>query len=477
VVGAREGSSPNLSVLVYRFEHMFGAQLPLGFPGDEADYVSAWSDPDFEERVFLLTVDDLNTGWVEDSRHRLPDLESVAPGPFLFAILEGIDRSRLNGFDMVEVLKARERLVAHCQAAAQEDMVEISDAAPGDAASDPERLAEAFEHAADEIRAALTLTRRAAETRLDYAADLVGRLPQVGELLERGSIDWAKARVFVDGTAHLNITAARSVVAELKDRASNLTTGQLRARIRKLVVEADPDESVKRHEQRLEERRFWVEPTTDGTANIYLLDIPLVDAQLIRNRIHRHLISIPKSQRHGRTTSQLQADIAIDLLKGHDRGKGYVDLRIPLSTLAGLDERAGWVDGIEPVAADIARQVADLSHDAEWRYTVTDDDGTVIHIGTTRRRPSKPLSRLIESLQPVCAGPGCRIPASQCDFDHLRPWNQLGPTNDRNGGPKCRHDHKLKQHGWTHHRLDRHDIWTSPLGHTYTYPINDDHPP
>jgi hypothetical protein len=451
-----------------------------GLPAEEADLSSGWSGSD-EELALLATVDEWHTGWAEESRHVLPVLASIPPGPFLAAIVDAIDRSKLNGFDLVGVLQARERLVSHFQAGLQADMVEISHAAPGDAASEPERLAEAFEYAADEIRAALTLTRRAAKTRLDYATDLVSRLPQVRELLEQGSIDWAKARGFVDGTAHLSVTAARSVVAELTDRASSLTTGQLRARIRKLAVEADPDESVKRHEQRLEERRFWVEPTTDGTANIYLLDIPLVDAQLIRNGIHRLLISIPKSQRHGRTTSQLQADIVIDLLKGHDRGmgtgNGYVDLRVPLSTLAGLDERAGWVDGIEPVAADIARQVADLSHDAEWRYTVTDDDGTVIHIGTTRRRPSKPLSRLIESLQPVCAGPGCRIPASQCDFDHLRPWNQLGPTNDRNGGPKCRHDHKLKQHGWTHHRLHRHDIWTSPLGHTYSYPINDDHPP
>jgi hypothetical protein len=169
------------------------------------------------------------------------------------------------------------------------------------------------------------------------------------------------------------------------------------------------------------------------------------------------------------------------MLKGHDpkshTGKGFVDLRIPLSTLGGLDEQAGWVDGIEPVVADIARQVADLSHDAEWRYTITAADGTIIHVGTTRRRPTKALSRLVQTLQATCAGPGCRIPASQCDFDHLQPWNQLGPTTDRNGGPKCRHNHQLKDHGWTHQRRTKSDIWTTPLGHTYTYPINDDHPP
>jgi hypothetical protein len=444
-------------------------------PGEGPESVEA------EDRLaYEVTCREMADGWVEDSRHRLPDLESVTPGPFLAVVLEAVDRSKLNGFDLVKVLKARERMVGHFQAASQQDMVEISRAAHGDASSEPERLAEAFEYASDEIRAALTLTRRAADTRLDYASDMVARLPQVLGLLDHGDIDWPKARVFVDGTAHLCVTEARSVLGQLADVAPKLTTGQLRARIRKLAVEVDPEESVKRYEQKLDERRLWIEPTDDGTANLFLLDIPLVDAQVIRNRVHRRLISLPKAQRGDRTVAQLRADIAVDLLKGHDpgsgTGKGFVDLRTPLSTLAGLDDQAGWLDGIEPVVSDIARQVADLSHDAEWRFTVTDDDGTIIHIGTTSRRPTKPLSRLVQSLQPTCAGPGCRIPASQCDFDHLQPWVHLGPTSDRNGGPKCRHDHTLKQHGWKHRRVNRQDIWTSPLGHTYTYPIND-HPP
>lgn len=463
-------------------EHMFDHHdSVVGLSEREALSGESHEERMADEFAYELTCQELADDWVDEDRHSIPDLSTIPPGPFLMAILDAVDRSKLNGFDLVNVLKARERMVAHLQAGLQRDMTEIAHAAPGDASSEPERLEETFDYAADEIRAALTLTRRAAEIRLDYATDLVGRLPRVLELLDGGLIDWAKARGFVDGTAHLTVEEARAVVDELADRASRLTTGQLRARIRKLAVEADPQKTLTRYEQRLEERRLWVEPTPDGTANLYLLDIPLHDAQAIRNRIRARVISTPKKQRRGRTVQQVEADIAIDLLKGHDRksgtGKGFMDLRVPLSTLGGLDEQAGWLDGIEPVVSDIARQVADLSHDAEWRFTVTDDDGTIVHLGTTRRRPSKPLSRLVESLQPTCAGPGCRMPASQCDFDHLNPWRNLGPTSDRNGGPKCRHDHKLKDHGWAHQRRGRSDIWTTPLGHTYTYPINDDHPP
>ena len=41
--------------------------------------------------------------------------ESMAPGAELAVLLAGVDRERLSGFDRVELLKARSRLVAHVQ--------------------------------------------------------------------------------------------------------------------------------------------------------------------------------------------------------------------------------------------------------------------------------------------------------------------------------------------------------------------------
>lgn len=79
----------------------------------EADTTSVWCEDGFDDLVFLITVDELNTGWDSDDRHVLPDLESFAPGPFLAVLLEWVDRSKLNGFDLVRVLQARERLVSH----------------------------------------------------------------------------------------------------------------------------------------------------------------------------------------------------------------------------------------------------------------------------------------------------------------------------------------------------------------------------
>ncbi len=121
-----------------------------------------------------------------------------------------------------------------------------------------------------------------------------------------------------------------------------------------------------------------------------------------------------------------------------------------------------------PVIADIARRFADQHPKAEWRATITDDWGNIAGVVTTTRRPTKTISRIVDATQPVCSFPGCRVPASDCDYDHLLPWSRGGQTSTTNGGPKCRHDHTLKDHGWKHHRIDGQDHWTSPHGHTYT---------
>ena len=144
-----------------------------------------------------------------------------------------------------------------------------------------------------------------------------------------------------------------------------------------------------------------------------------------------------------------------------------VDIRVDMVTLAGLDEKAAEIPGLGPVIADVARKVADSQRRGEWRVTITDENGDLVDIVTTSRRPSKALSQYLEASQPTCSYPGCRAPATNCDIDHLRPWSEGGETSSRNTGPKCRHDHILKDHGWKHLRINGRDIWVSPLGHTY----------
>ena len=92
--------------------------------------------------------------------------------------------------------------------------------------------------------------------------------------------------------------------------------------------------------------------------------------------------------------------------------------------------------------------------------------------------PGVKLRHLSQVRHATCTSPICRRPAAQCDFEHNTPYEAGGRTCLCNGGPKCRHDHRLKQHPrWKVDQLpDGTFRWTTPAGRTYTteptrYPI------
>ncbi len=84
--------------------------------------------------------------------------------------------------------------------------------------------------------------------------------------------------------------------------------------------------------------------------------------------------------------------------------------------------------------------------------------------------PGVTLRHLTQIRYATCTGPGCRRPSAQCDFEHNVPYEAGGRTCLCNGDPKCRHDHRLKQHpGWNaEHLADGTVRWTMPSGRKYT---------
>lgn len=179
-----------------------------------------------------------------------------------------------------------------------------------------------------------------------------------------------------------------------------------------------------------------------------------------------------KTSTETRSIDQLRADILIDLLEGKHHGTarsgGVVDLRVDLATLTGLSETPGELGGWGPVISDIARQVAETHH-GEWRVSVTDNRLPVWE-GVTRRRPTTHQKRVVQTRQPTCVFPGCRIPATQTDLDHTQAVKDGGATTTTNLAPLCRHDHRLKHDGGWQLTQPTPGVytWTSRHGHTYT---------
>jgi hypothetical protein len=402
----------------------------------------------------------------------LPELQ---PGPELAALLAAVDRDRLTGYDRIDLLQARARQVAHDQAEMYADMLAVAEAVGEELSSEGCDLAEIEDSAASEIRACLVWTRRAAESQLGLARDLCQRLPQVWQALDVGLIDLPRARVIVNQTLHLDSELAEQVAYEALERASTQTTGQLRARIQRLCISVDPESAKHRYEQGLKERLVAVEANDDGTAGLYGMQLPAADTHAAMRRINR-LARAARAKNDPRSMDQIRADVFLDLLNGRyqmhtvDRTLGGVELRVDLTTLAGLAEAPGELAGFGPVIADIARQVAGEQTDAEWRYTITDPEtGAVVHNGTTRRRPTTTQKREVQTRNPTCVFPGCRMPSTDCDIDHNREWAQGGATTPTNLAPLCRHDHTVRHRGWKIRQLRPGAYqWTSPLGHSYT---------
>jgi hypothetical protein len=411
------------------------------------------------------------------------ELDSIQPGSALAAALEGIDRGRLAGGELVALMRARSRLLAHVQAGLLADMAAVADAvSEGGGGSDPELEA-------GEVRAALLLTRRAAESQVGLAICLVKRFPRLWEALWAGELDLARVNAIAGALSNVRPEVGRAVIEGLLDEAGGLTSGQLRARLAKELISADPDGEALRRREGVKERRVSASPNPDGTANLMALEVSEERVAAAMARIHA-LARQTKTASDPRTADQLRADIFLDLLLGvavpgadpsdlglSGAGKGAtVDLRVDVTTLAGLDQNPGVIPGWGPVLADVACRLVESQPKARWQVTVTGDEGEVVWNGTTRRRPESArrrrpdaaMRRQLTAVVGQCIFPGCRMPATQSDIDHNQPYSEGGLTDLANLGPACRHDHGLRQRGW---KLERTGPWTwrwtSPLGIAY----------
>ncbi|MGF1667238.1 MAG: DUF222 domain-containing protein [Acidimicrobiia bacterium] len=424
-------------------------------------------DVDFDWEALTAELEVASQHWPAPD-HVLPiRIDTGAPSTVTAALLDWVDPAQVCSVEKVRILRARARMVAHHQAQLFGAMMDIVDEYRE--RGDDEDVALAMESAASEIRAALSVTRRAAESDLSLAWTLRERLPMVAAALRAGVIDLRRARVLADFTCHLPTGDAQQVCDRVLERAEGLTTGQVRALVQRLCIEVDPEHARDRYETSLEDRRVFAESSDAGTAAITATDLPADRVAAIMDR----LTGIARSLRSGddaRSVDQIRADVFLDLLEGtarHGRRRGVVDIRIDLTTLMGIDDRAAEIVGFGPVVADVARQVAE--HRAEWRVTVTDEAGEPIHVAATRRRPTAGQRRAVEGRDVTCIFPGCRMPATSCDLDHRTPVTEGGSTHVGQLAALCRHDHVIRHRtGWRHSANgDGSHTWVSPLGMTY----------
>ncbi|WP_169736845.1 HNH endonuclease signature motif containing protein [Pseudonocardia spinosispora] len=344
-------------------------------------------------------------------------LAGMPAGPVLGAVLSALDMNAVSDDFVVDVLQACARQRAHVEGlytAAVATVVQRAAAVGSE------------QYAPDEVRAALTLSRNRARTECDFAQILCLELPAVHAAMVAGLIDRDRAMVFTHYLAGLPEELVAAVIARVLPIAPGLTTGQLRARILKLIITVEPDRAEDQYEQALADRMVVGYLDSAGTATITATGLPPDEAAAATERIAKLALAAKRAGHRGRI-DQLRADIFLRLLDGRfhhltraqmiaallaetsppnpvDTEPGVeepaeavaevvgrvsgIEVRARLDTLAGLNNLPGELPGWGSILGSVARRAAGRQHSGQWRWVVTDTDGYLMAEGITRRRPT-----------------------------------------------------------------------------------------
>ncbi|HEU5428760.1 MAG TPA: HNH endonuclease signature motif containing protein [Actinocrinis sp.] len=89
-------------------------------------------------------------------------------------------------------------------------------------------------------------------------------------------------------------------------------------------------------------------------------------------------------------------------------------------------------------------------------------------------KPTASVERLVRLRDRHCTFPGCAMPATRCDLDHITAFNHDRPeaggaTLPENLHTLCRRHHRLKTAGhWSVQRGSEGEVvWSAPTGHRY----------
>lgn len=243
--------------------------------------------------------------------------------------------------------------------------------------------------AAVEVACALTLTRFAAEDLVQLAAQLCDRLPDVLGTLSNGDISLAKARVFADVLAVLEVDTARKVAALVLPKAPTRTTGQIREMLRRKALAADPAFTTARRVRSCSLRNVQLHADNDGTASLTAFGLDAARSAAAMQRIGQ-LARSRKLDGEAPPLEQLRADVLLELLEGQhaSTSRGVINLTVSLETLAQFNNDPASLGAYGPAAADIARQWAEAHPGYQWTYAIHDPAGTLLQQGLTRTRPN-----------------------------------------------------------------------------------------
>jgi hypothetical protein len=274
--------------------------------------------------------------------------------------------AELTDHELVDAMVAARAAASRAQAA---ELAAVAELARRRLAEDDVPAVEVIsprDYLTDEVAQALTLTSASADDLVRFATELLERLPGTFTALAAGDIDYLKARTLWHCTSQVSDEVAAGIETLVLPRASRQTTGEIRAKVRRLVKRLDPQALQRRREAAQRRRELTLVETDDGTAQLVGADLPADDASAAYGRVSA-IASGLKHDGDSRSIGQLRADVFLALLRGtltttappadttarppddhadhRDAGAGWSDVG------------AGWSDADHTVADAIAATV------------------------------------------------------------------------------------------------------------------------
>jgi hypothetical protein len=437
----------------------------------------------------------------------LAGLERIQPGTHLASVLDRVEAGEVcEAYDLVELVAACRRLKAWADSIEVEAAVALA-RHPVCHSSEAARNGFSATRAAGQMVAArVGLAPSTGADRVATAVQLVEELPDTVAALRRGDIDYPKAAAIAVGVRQLeppdgmqdavsseSITpdgVRRGLVAVVEARvlpkAGGRSLRQHRDAINRAVAAVAPKLAEQRHQRACQDRRTDYVPAADGMAwlNIYST---AEDVTAIKVMIEAAGDAVRTANPNDeRTIDQIRVDVLAQLAwaslesghlggcehgprLGHRHGRAAaVGVTVPVSTLIGIDDQPGELDGYGPIPASVARRIA--AH-GTWRRMLTDPTtGALLDYGTTRYTPPQDLLDHVIARDRTCRFPTCSVPARQCQMDHTIPAGAPGwSTSAGNNGPLSGGCHNGKTHANWHLEQPEpgHFRWRDPTGHRY----------
>jgi Domain of unknown function (DUF222) len=252
-------------------------------------------------------------------------LAGLPPGPGLSAALAAIDPAAVPNNWLRDLLSAQSRQAAHEAARQLAVIAEVGRANPTFDDDAVDRLDHPFRYAADEVRATLSWSRRAADRECDLAEQVVHELPMVFAAFCAGDLDRSKVWVFAEHLSGLTPEQIATVCAALVAKAGQLTPGQLGVRLHRMIIAVDPRHYERRYRRALRERTVCAWLDQDGTAVLSARGLSPEQAQAAVERIDL-LAHAARRAGHRSTLDQIRVDVLAGLLDGtlHHLTRGQI---------------------------------------------------------------------------------------------------------------------------------------------------------